>query len=702
LGAGLLLVAAYPLLMLAPWLHGPPRSYWGDTPSHARVAAEIARSGLPHGWLDSYVGGFPFGHHYPQLGWLLLAVQIRAGLDPAAAINLLGFCGTLAAPCVLYVALVRCGVRPAFACIGGACLCWVSPYNAFIGGYETFFSAGLLSQVVALPFCMWLVMATLKSRNRWEAPLAAWLSMASHPQVTVASLVLLCLALLASGQCAAIARGARTTAIALFAGAALYGQGLTTLDVPFGWPPGMGWRQLGFSPSRLGWWLLDGDLLDRDRPSVLTALLIAAFLILLLGARRAMNRAIAVALGASLLLGVSGGLLLAMGRPGALLLSFLQPLRVVSLIPPLAAVTVAAALEHAAAALEPALSRVRRSLARRASLALCLLGGTVACFALPSRIRYANEVSSILRRGSVSCGGDERAPPGYDRESVRAWLGQLSGGKLWYEAETDLGFCVNRDGIDLASPVPIASTGAVGAHVGVLAFAANYVDMERPDSSQRARGLGIGYVLRAAVANTAPPGWTVLHQQGSIQLLSRPAQRVDVGCIRRRWLGNAGEIRARLHHDLATPEQADALLDPDDFTAIEYAPAPLAESTPPESGCNSEGAAAHVTFEEPGMVRAEVDNRAPVDVIFRVTAFPTWQVLVDGLPVGKPALIAPGFFSVRVPPGRHVLQAEVSLMPGYGWLIALAALASSGLASLRGRHFGAAFARFPVLRLRRR
>jgi hypothetical protein len=704
LGAIAVLLPAFPLLRLAPWVNGPPVGFWADTSSHARVAAEIARTLLPHGWIDSYAGGFPFGHHYPQLGWLFLAAEIRAGLSPAAAVHLLGFCATLAVPFSLYFALVRCAVRPLFAWMGAAFWCMVSPYNPFFGGYEAFFATGLVSQTLALPLCIWLVVATIQRRDRWEAPLAVWLSMASHPQITVAVIVVLGLALLASMQRDAMASGVRTAAVSLLAGAALYGQGLTTLDVPFGWPP-LGWLQLGFVPARLRWWLLDGDLLDRDRASVLTAMVAAALLSLLLGARRPANRALVVALSSSVLLGVSGHSLLDMGRVGSLLLSFLQPLRVVSLIPPLAAATVAVALERAALLLALALARARRrNLARQISVVLAALAATIVTFAVPSRMGYSSKRALLLRQGSISCSGDPLAPPGYDRDVVRGWLASLTLGRLWYEVnqETALGRCLISDGVDLASAVPIASVSAVGAHVGVLANAAQHLDADRAGSALRAEALGIGYLLRESTGDAPLRGWSVREQRGGVQLLSQSAQTVGVGCIRHLWSGSPAQIRSRLFHDVATPDGSDLVLDPHRFTAIEYAPGAIVESEWPDSGCRADEASVSVLSPEPGAVEATVQSPAPVDVVFRVTAFPTWRVLVDGAPAGKPTLVAPGFFSVRVPPGRHVLSAEVSLLSGYAWIVMLAAMATALLAWAEGHRPSAPFRWLWVLKLRPR
>lgn len=682
LGAAFVLLSAVPLFELAPWVHGPPLTLWGDVTSHVRVAAEIARTGIPNGWIDSYGGGFPFGHHYPQLGWALLAAGIRLGLSPAAAGHLLGFAGTLAAPLVLYVALLRGGCRPAFAAVGGAFLGWVSPYNGFVGGYEAFYSAGLLSQTLALPLCIWLAAATLLPAHRCEVAVASWVSTASHPQLTVATLALLGVSTLVSGSRAGIVRVGWTFTFALIAAAALYGQGMASLDIPFGWPPDLGWRQLGFQPDRLGLWLLEGELLDRGRAPVLTVLLSSAALVLVLGAGRRANRGLVLALAASLLLGVSGRSLLSLGSLGAGLIAFLQPLRVVALVPPLAAAAVAMALDFGIPLLARALTRAGWALAARlTSGAALVLVVALAASAVPQRLRYASGLAAILGQGALSCSGVEPVPDGYDANAVRGWLASLSGGKLWFDAQrkSRLSICFRLDGLDLASAVPVGTAGGVGAHVGVLARASQFLAPEREGSAARAEALGIRYLLLEHTG--ALGGWDVAAQRGPVQLLSQPASNVGVGCVTRRWRADPRSLRARVNEALGTPSGADLLLDPHHYVALEYAHGAFTESEEPVSGCHSETAVVDVVAEEPGHIQAVVQNEAPVDVVFRAAAFPTWRVSIDGVPASATTLVAPGFFSVRVAPGQHRLVARASLLPGYAGIVALGVLASAVLAS---------------------
>jgi hypothetical protein len=49
--------------------------------------------------------------------------------------------------------------------------------------------------------------------------------------------------------------------------------------------------------------------------------------------------------------------------------------------------------------------------------------------------------------------------------------------------------------------------------------------------------------------------------------------------------------------------------------------------------------------------------------------------------------VAPGFPSVRVPPGRHRLVAEVGWLPGYGWGLLMGAIVAALAATARRSWF---------------
>jgi len=665
-GAGCLALACLPLLLLMPWLSGEPLVYWGDGATHADVAQDIARYGLPRGWLDSTLGGFPFMHHYPPLPWLVVAAAIRLGLEPAGALQLVGWVATLAVPFSFYAAALAAGARPSFAFLGGACLTWVSPYNAFIGGYETFYTQGLLSQTLALPICIWFGASLVGSRKAWPPAVSAVLAMSCHPQVTVSTVVVLGIAVAAAGERWLWRRYAWGSAVALCVGAALYGQGIQSLVIPFGWPPAFGWRQLGFTPDRLWWWLVDAELFDQRREPVLTALVAAAFLVLLCCLRRKDARAAAASLLGALLLSVSGSGLVALGKVGAILLSFLQPLRLASLIPLAAAAVVVVALERAAPLVSEALVAHGKARAARhaaAAIAFGVLG--VAIAALPSRVAFA--------RGQVHASHSTACPPGYDAAVVRSWLAELSRGRVWYDtgARSGLGRCFTRDGLALASSVPIGNTDAVGSHVGLLQLAFQKLDPSRAGSARRAEALGVRSLLSVGVPDA---GWIERHRSGKVGLFDheRPTDLVGLGCITKSYAGTDKALRERLVLELSSPSGADRLLDPAALVALEIDRGAFRESVEPANDCSADAATLSARSSRPGELEARIESRHPVDAVLRVTAFPAWQVTLDGKPQTT-RMVAPGFISVRLPPGAHRLEARVSLLPGSS-LILLAAL----------------------------
>jgi len=678
LGALAVVVASFPLLHLVPRAKGPA-TYFGDAMGHALVAAEIAEQGLPHGWIESYVGGFPFGHHYPALGWLVVAALVKVGLSPATATHWIGFVATLAAPLSLYGAAIWCGARARFAVVGSLVVAWVLPYNPFFGGYGTFFQTGLLSQVCALPLCVLLLGFVARGRARWPAVLCGTLAMAAHPQLAVATLAVGGLCVLVATQREAVSRYLRVAAASGVVGAGLYGQGLASLNVPLGWPPNLRWIHLGFHPRRLEWWLVDGDLLDRGRPAVFTALCGAAALVLLLRLRRPAARAALLALSVTLAFSVSGQALERLGSIGTALLTFLQPLRVVALIPVAAGAVVIVALQEGAPSLAGALKRLQQlRLSAATPQLLALVSLLVAAVGLPATLREAARLGRDTgAHQRAACGA---ALPGYDRDAIGEWLSSLQGGRLRIDPGDDetLLRCRTLDGLDHASSLPLGKH-SVGAQVGLLGLAFDHLAPERLGADRRAEALGVSHLLWQGDA-TAPSGWSVQAQRGSMQLLAvdRPVRLVAAGCVRQRWRGTDAALRAALIRAFETPTGADALLDPQSWVALEQSAEPLRVEAMHDD-CDFAQARVRSQRQRPGAFQATVESPAAVDVAIRATAFPTWRVFIDGAPSGPIRTIAPGFIAVRVSPGRHEVRAVAGTLPGYGMWVIAAVLVAIGL-----------------------
>ena len=683
----LFVTSMLPLVQLFPWVQGTPRTHFGDSLAHVQVARDIARHGLPHGWVDTYLGGFPFGLQYPPLGTLVLAGTLKLGFSPVVAGHLWGLLGTIAAPVALYVAALRVGARPAFAAVGASYVACVAPYNPFVGGYEAFFQSGIFAQVLALPICIFFAAAIARGGHAWPAPLAA-LAMATHPQVAVAMLGVVGLASIASGRTTVVLRFVRGAVAGLVAGLALYGPGIATTDIPFGWPPDLGWKLVGFGVNRLDWWFLDGDLLDQRRGApALTALTFAALLALAFRARRPAVRAGLVAAASAVAFCVSGPSLLRLEPVGPIILSVLQPVRVLALFPPLGGALVVLALEETAPVVRQAIANLGKPrLAPSASWFLAMLAFTVIATTLPERADQAKRLAS--GRSGQARGNCVGGPAGYQRDTVLGWLPSLRGGRLWCEDRDDdrLGLCLVRDGATLESSVPIGtSQGGPGAHVGMHWLAFHRLEPERTGSDRRAEALGVRHVLTTF---PAPRGWDEKRRSGDLALFShaRPTDLVGAGCIVERRRGNDRALRERLVGELKTSAGADRLLDPVQFVALEHGDGEPSTRTVDPASCDASGARIDGTSREPGALEAVVETQTPVDVVFRATAFPTWKVTVDGKPADRIEMVAPGFFTVRVPAGRHRVVAVVSAVPGYLLGIALGALAVAAASVIRREH----------------
>jgi hypothetical protein len=686
-GALATLASAAPLILVAPWISGHPPAGFADDVTHARVAAEIASSGLSRGWIEAYLGGFPFAVHYPPAGAIAAAALIRLGLSPLGATHLLGSLALVASPLALYVGAVRCGARPAFAVLGALCLAWVAPYNGFVGGYESFFGIGLLSQVLALPICILWASTMARGSSSRPAAVLAVLAVLMHPQVAVATLVVVGVACLVAGDAGALERCIRSGIAALAVGAAVYGPGVATLQVPFGWPPGLGWRHVGFPPERLEHWLIDGALLDLHRPAVLTHLAFVSVLALLLQAKRPVARGLLVACGLTLLLSVSGRSLQGWGSLGAWLLSFLQPLRVLALAPVVAGSLVIVALEQSMPRVGPAL--VGKEHARRFVSVASVLVAIPVFLVLPARVERVREWREVLAdRQQQRCGPS--TPLGYDSSTVHAWLRGLSGGRLWHssEAQDPMYQCVFGDELELSMAVPSATATAVGAHVGVLAAAFGQVEPLRPGSADRAEAIGVRHAI---VAHEGDPteGWRRMARSGAVQLwsLERPTSLAGAGCVEEVWRGTEAELRQRIFAALEAPAGVDRLLSPASLVALEANVAEAEQARVSLDGCNPDSARVEPRRIERGLIDVMITTETPVDVVLRVTAFPGWRIRLDDTPVSLVRRVAPGFPSVRVPPGRHRLVAEVGWLPGYGWGLLMGAIVAALAATARRSWF---------------
>lgn len=664
-GALVVLLASAPLVWVAPWILGNTPTTFGDAISHARIGADIARAGVPHGWIESYLGGFPFGHHYPPAGWLAIAALVKLGIGPQGAVALLGALALLATPLSAYAGVLRCGARPTSAVFGALFVAWVAPYSPFVGGYEVFLQLGLFSQVLATPICILLASSIARARSSWAPPLLAALAMATHPQLTVATLVAITIAITVAARRAPLGACARAGIAGIAVGAALYGQGIATLQIPFGWPRIREFLHLGFPPERLSWWIADGDLLDQGRTPILTALAAAGAVASLLLVRRPAARGAVVAMLVALVLSVSG-FALATTRLGAFVLSFLQPLRMVAIVPIAAAAMIVIAIEEAHPYLCAALG-ARSGVARfsaAAATALLLL-------ALPNRVDYAQRLGDVVsHRPSAPCG--PLTPPGYDRATLQAWLDAQPPDRVWYAHDTSpLRACAFGDGMELAAKGPIATTGAAGAHVGLHWVAFRKIDPDREGALRRAEALGVRYIVRVEDV-PIPEGFRLIGEHGSMRLLTHdaPTHAVGVGCIRETWSARDAVLRAELERLLDTAEGADRLLDPNHLVALEPNDGDLQKMPSDDATCDATDARVEERPREPGAFEAVVTTPAPVDVVFRASAFPSWRVEREGAAVGPLRIVAPGFFAVRVPAGEHRLVATASSLPGFvGWLL---------------------------------
>jgi hypothetical protein len=273
-------------------------------------------------------------------------------------------------------------------------------------------------------------------------------------------------------------------------------------------------------------------------------------------------------------------------------------------------------------------------------------------------------------------------------------LGPLRGGRLWFDEHSGdaLQKCLLNDGVTMASGVTLGTTVGVGSHVGMLWLAFLQNEPGRGGSERRAEALGIRYALGRPIR---APGWEAIRQRGDIELAAHRSSTdiVGVGCIDGSWRGNDAALRSRLVRVLGTDEGADRLLDPNHFVELrDDETSELVETKVGEGGCRFEDARVTTIAREPGALEVVVESSAPVDLVFRVAAFPTWKISADGGVALRTTVVTPGFPSVRVPAGRHRVVAVAGSLPGYAAFIALGAIAVAGVSLVRTEHVRRALA----------
>lgn len=653
----------------APLLVSPSARVASDAGTHMAIAHDIARHGLPHGWIPTYNGGFPIALHYPPVGWLALAGLIRLGVHPVVAVRGFGFLALLVAPCVLFVYARRLGARAVSAAAGAGGFAWVAPYIQYAGGWESFFIIGLLSQALVVPIVIAWAGSVWTSRSRFEAaPVFAALAAATHPQVfAVASVVLVAASAVSTPR--ALGRCIRSGLAGALVAVALYLPGVMTMAAPFGWPPDLTWRHVGFGFARVLQWIRDGDLLDYGFAPIMTSAWVIACVVLCLNLVRRAPRALLVASVVTFILCISGPSI-AKSTLGKQALSVFQPMRALALVPIVAAASIVGALDECVAWLEALAPSVRDRVWSRLLPGIVTIGVLVtAVYLLPPRAAALHELARAQSRDVVG----DTCPPVLDRidpARLGEWLSRASYGRVAY-ASARLAACVFGHGAELASVGPRGGSEGAGAHVGVHTIAFSKLEPERLGSAKRAEALGVRTLIHFSSQHLDEESWERLDESEGLALSRRAGGTdfVGAGCVREILRGPESILRTELFSRLQNA--APTFLDrPDVLLALERGAGPLALLASPPDECDPSNATIVEVPREPGAFEAKVTTTSPVDVVFRASALPWWRVREGGseLPTRR---VAPGFFSVRVTPGVHHLEAVFELPAYYVPFLAL-------------------------------
>jgi len=672
-----LLVAHAPELSLVLATRPMPGFLPADARTHAVVARQLFEGGWGSGWIDSYLGGFPLATHYPIFGWVLVGLPMALGASPVAATNAVCLACVAMTPILAYRLARRLGAAELSSLLGALLLVWVSPLNPFVGSSATYFHTGLVSQCVVMPLMVLWLTRVLTSQHLAGAALWANLAFLAHPQVALGGAILLVSVCVVSGQRRWVVAAASSLASAVVCSAIVYGHGMRHLLLPFGWPPLPRWMQVGFGADRLADWFWGGELLDRDRLPLFTALWLGAVVVL---AARARVRAARMALVASVLavvLSVIGPSLGQSGRLGELALKVLQPLRLLALLPLVGAAAIVTALEvqrpAVASFLSPRLSR------RAVQVVVSALVVAVAAPMAHSHLTAVNARIDAIAR-SVAQGPCGTADPTFSElAALRADLRRLRGGRLFIDdREGSLAAnCAALTGLEADSALPLATTRGVGAHVGFAWQLVRRLALEDPGLAQRAETLGISHLLVGQPLTPAnASSFDLLARHGALHLYARRGGSglFGVGCIRERRSGANAVLAAGLLEDADSEHRRVALFDPSGWTELAVDGPPSFEAL--SESC-AEGAASRSNEQHASSRHViELEAQAPVALVLRVTAHPWWRWSLDGRPV-ESRMVFPGYPAISVPEGRHRIVVTASWSP---WVVG--ALAGSLLGPL--------------------
>ena len=655
----------------------------GDAASHAQIAREVAERGLPHGWVESYSGGFPFGPHYQSGAILLTAALVKLRMTAVSATHLVGLVSILLAPLLFLFAARAAGAAPAGALAGALILSWIVPVHVYMGGPWVMLAQGLVSQAFSVPWLLLLAMIVLGRRGAGAAPVLAAFAMASHAQITLCVFGAAAPAILIYGAPRARRRFLVASVGAAAVALALYGPGARSFSVPFSWPNVPLFRIIGFELDRLGRWWFEGELLDVGRFPALTILLWLALLVLFFTAQSRAARGALLFFATTLVFSFSGPILAEMGTIGPRIIEVFSPVRMLCVLPFAVAVVVCVGWTELSARLRRALEPtgawwlVRSRLFEILLTAyLCAGAGVHALSLMRARVAFEDTYRAQ--------GCEPQGFGGYRSAAIVDRLRAPGRGRFVVDQETSHTPCPVLHGIELESAVPLGSGSAgPGSQVGVLVAAFDALRVDQDGGASRAEALGVRTILHSIARPPAPPGaWRQIAAGGHTALSERISgtDRVGVGCVTEVWRGADRALRDALFVDLSnrTGRPPSALaLNPSALIHLEATQGPVQREPVSRGACDSTKATIEEFPRGPGVHEAVVRTRAEVDVVVRSTYFKTWTVRVDG--VLTPArLVAPGFMAVRVPPGEHRILAVVSLLP---WYIEglLAAAASLGL-----------------------